>query len=65
MWGSAGKGLGQFDHAGDIDLDNNQKVVYVTDIGNNRIQKFNYDGKFIGSWGAQGVGDGQLTDPQA
>ena len=22
MWGSAGKGLGQFDHAGDIDLDN-------------------------------------------
>jgi hypothetical protein len=40
-----------FDHAAN---------VYILDGGNNRIQKFTSDGKFITKWGSQGSGDGQF-----
>ena len=32
-------------------------------MGNNRIQKFTGDGKFIKSWGSLGSGDGQFRSP--
>ena len=38
-------------------------MVYVSDIGNNRIQKFDYDGNFVKSWGALGTGSGQFNRP--
>ena len=44
-------------HSIDIDKDGN---VYVTDTGNDRIQKYNSDGKFILKWGGEGVGDGEF-----
>ena len=44
-------------HSIDIDKDGN---VYVTDTGNDRIQKFTSDGKFILKWGEEGNGDGEF-----
>ncbi|MBF0564722.1 MAG: SBBP repeat-containing protein [Nitrospirae bacterium] len=37
--------------------------VYVADTGNNRIQKFTSNGKFIAKWGSYGRGDGQFQSP--
>jgi DNA-binding beta-propeller fold protein YncE len=35
--------------------------VYVGDFGeNNRIQKFDSNGNFLGKWGTTGSGDGQF-----
>ncbi len=38
-----------------------QGNVYVADWGNDRIQKFNADGRFITRWGAEGTGDGHFS----
>ena len=35
----------------------------MTELGNNRIQKFTADGQFITRWGTEGTGDGQLSGP--
>lgn len=35
--------------------------IYVVDRGNNRIEKFDSNGKFIKAWGSIGQGDGQLN----
>jgi len=35
--------------------------VYVTDQGNNRVQKFDNDGTFLSSWGSDGTGAGQFN----
>ena len=43
-----------------IDLENN---VYVTDLGNSRVQKFDDQGNFIGAWGANGRDAGQFGYP--
>jgi len=37
--------------------------VYVTDLGNKRVQKFNNDGTFLASWGSSGSGSGQFQHP--
>jgi DNA-binding beta-propeller fold protein YncE len=37
--------------------------VYVTDTGNQRVQKFDRDGNFITQWGGFGNGDGQFNFP--
>jgi tripartite motif-containing protein 71 len=39
---------------------NSSGSVYVAGVGNNRIQKFAGDGKFITSWGSFGTGAGQF-----
>ncbi len=39
--------------------------IYVSDQGNNRIQKFDAKGKFLLKWGVQGRQDGQLNAPAA
>ena len=44
-------------HSIDIDKEGN---VYVTDTGNDRIQKYNLEGKLILQWGEEGSGDGQF-----
>ncbi len=37
--------------------------VYVTDLGNMRVQKFDADGVYLASWGGQGSGAGQFKSP--
>ena len=35
-------------------------LIFVGDIGNNRVEKFDTNGKFLGMWGTTGVGLGQF-----
>jgi DNA-binding beta-propeller fold protein YncE len=37
--------------------------VYVTDTGNQRVEKFDGNGTFITSWGSFGTGAGQFNTP--
>ncbi len=37
-----------------------QDNLYVSDVGNNRIQKYDRNGKFVTLWGSKGSGDGQF-----
>ena len=57
------KGDGQFDHPGDVELDSSSDVLYVTDTRNNRIEKFDTNGKFITKWGSNGRDDGEFKTP--
>jgi len=37
--------------------------VYVTDVGNNRVQRFASNGLFVSQWGSIGSGPGQFNNP--
>ena len=41
----------------------NSGNLFVADFGNNRIQKFDRNGKFIMQWGSLGHGNGQFYNP--
>ena len=68
-WGTGGSGDGQFS----LQRDNGDPYgaiafapdgsFYVLDVGNLRIQHFDKDRAFLGSWGAFGTGPGQYADP--
>jgi DNA-binding beta-propeller fold protein YncE len=69
MWGKSGSGEGEFNFSredgnliGAIALDT-QGSVYVADNANQRIQKFDPQGKFLMEWGGKGTGDGQFLSP--
>ena len=62
MWGSQGKGNGQFQDPRGIAVDEAGNV-YVADSGNHRIQKFDSSGSFLTQWGSQGDGPGQFQEP--
>ena len=62
-WGSTGAGNGQFNNPVGIALSPDGKYIYVSDNGNNRIQKFDRNGNFILSWGSYGTADGQFDGP--
>ena len=51
-WGSSGSGQGQFIAPTGIAVDLKTGNVYVSDTGNNRIDKFTPDGKFMMSFGS-------------
>jgi len=59
-WGSEGVAKGQFKipHSLTVDIFGN---VYVTDTGNNRVEKFSSNGTLRKQWGSQGTGDGQFN----
>ena len=44
-----------------IDGDGN---VYVSDQGNDRVQVFDAQGRFLRKWGIRGSGDGEFSQPQ-
>jgi len=60
MWGSGGTEDGQFNAPRGIAVDSSGDV-YVADGNNNRIQKFDSNGKFITTWGQNG--EGQFSAP--
>ena len=55
-WGSHDILNGQFDNPMGVAVDSSGNV-YVTDYNNNRIQKFDSNGKFITKWGSEGSSD--------
>jgi len=63
QWGSTGSGDGQFHYTADIAVDSSD-IVYVTDIYNHRVQKFDQDGNFLGQIGGSGTGDGKFSEPK-
>jgi len=63
-WGSRGTGNGQFREPWGVVFDrHHSKRVYVADTGNNRVQVFTSEGKFLKRWGESGAGDGQFDSP--
>ena len=65
-WGKSGTGDGEFNGPTDVTMyleGIDPKYVYVVDSGNNRIQKFDGVGNFIGKWGTLGDGDGEFNQP--
>src|SRR5205809_2266776 len=58
-WGSYGSAPGQFMYPTGLAVGPDGSV-YVADLNNNRVQKFNNDGTFILQWGTAGSGDGQF-----
>ena len=69
-WGGFGAGDGQFNypkiavdgHGNKIAVDG-QGNIFVADWGNQRIQKFDGNGKFLLKWGSSGSKDGQFYYP--
>ncbi len=48
-WGSNGTGNGQFDSPINIAIDSADNV-YITDMWDNRVQKFDSSGNFVTKW---------------
>ena len=38
-------------------------MVYISDSGNNRVQKFDSNGRFIAEWGSLGTGERRTEFP--
>jgi len=64
--GKAGSKEGEFVFPTNLAIgkDRHQPVLFVTDTGNFRIQKFTLDGKFIHSFGAVGTSFGKFARPK-
>ena len=62
VFGSIGKGDGQFTWAASIAVDRDGKV-YVGDEFLNRISIFDEAGVFLGKWGVPGSGPGEIDGP--
>jgi len=63
-WGGSGTGPGEFDFGyseGKAAVDA-EGYVYISDIGNARIQKFEPDGTLVTMWGELGTQDGFLEN---
>ncbi len=55
----------QFNRPTDIAVAPNGNVYVSDGYGNSRVVKFSKDGKFLMSWGARGVGEGEFNLPHA
>jgi DNA-binding beta-propeller fold protein YncE len=60
--GSAGSGNGQFSAPSDVAIDG-EGNVWVAELGNNRVQKFNSKGEYQLKFGSEGTGNGQFVWP--
>jgi DNA-binding beta-propeller fold protein YncE len=60
--GGFGISRGSFDGPVDVVHDNDRNY-YVLDAGNNRVQKFDDNGRYLLEWGSLGSRDGQFKDP--
>lgn len=61
-WGRLGDGPGEFRGPIGVAVDDSG-YVYITDSGNDRIEKFTADGKFVKAWGRSGEAVGELQRP--
>jgi tripartite motif-containing protein 71 len=63
IWSTDGYyGNGQWNGPSDVAVDASGNI-YVVDMGNDRIQKFNAAGVFLDEWGSTGSGSGQFSSP--
>jgi DNA-binding beta-propeller fold protein YncE len=62
-WGGYGGGNGKFKGIGGLVVGSSE-IIYVTDRGNHRVQKFNKYGTYLGKWGSYGTGNGQFRYPE-
>jgi len=62
-WGYSGTGDGQMIEPADLSIDTSNNIVFVADKDNNRIQKFDINGTYLGKWGTFGSGNGQFDSP--
>ncbi len=60
--GKLGTGQGEFNAPSDAFVDS-QGNVWVADTNNNRIEKFDRDGQFVGMFGGGGSGTGRFNQP--
>jgi len=58
-WGKTGDGPGEFKSPAGVGIDKNDNI-YVTEIGNDRVQVFDKAGKFLTMFGKKGSGDGEF-----
>jgi sugar lactone lactonase YvrE len=49
QWGTHGKASGEFETPHGIAFDG-KNTIYVADRGNNRVQRFDLEGKYLGEW---------------
>lgn len=52
-----------FHQPSDIEIDQEQSLIYIADSGNNRIVVFDFKGKFIKTIGRMGQGPGEFAKP--
>ncbi|HPQ38865.1 MAG TPA: TIGR03663 family protein [bacterium] len=62
QFGSFGSQAGNFNTPKDIAVDKDGNI-FVADLKNNRIAKFDKDGKFLLEWGRKGTEKGQFDQP--
>ncbi|HJU13382.1 MAG TPA: HYR domain-containing protein [Candidatus Nitrosotalea sp.] len=63
QWGAYGLATnGKFAYPQGIAVDKSGNV-YVTDLGNRRVQEFDNNGNFVATWGSKGSGHGQFEEP--
>ena len=58
-----GSGDGEFHDLSAIAIDREGRI-YVTEVGNNRVQVFTSSGEFLHKWGTAGSGDGAFDVPR-
>ncbi|RDJ39246.1 MAG: HYR domain-containing protein [Crenarchaeota archaeon] len=62
-WGESGlNSPGKFSNPQNIAIDSSDNV-YVTDLGNKRVQKFSSSGGFLKAWGSSGSDPGKFSSP--
>jgi uncharacterized protein (TIGR03663 family) len=61
-FGGEGSGAGQLREPGGMTIDA-QGNIYVTEVANHRVQKFDPEGNLLAQVGGQGSGDGQFFEP--
>ena len=54
---------GTIEYPAGISVDPSYGNVYVVDLGNNGVQKFDTNGNLITTWGSRGSGNGQFFGP--
>lgn len=68
QWGSFGNGDGQFYFARGVAVDQTDGTIYVVDMGNHRVQKFDTSSnvlpQLLTKWGG-GIGPGHASSAQA